>query len=116
MIRAGISSGAGRASWLDQVIVKKPPQAASPGRAPRRTACLGLPARSGPGVCGRGPKGELGLCEVHFAGHTVTGQDWLAALTEVAWEQGLAAARRRATDRPAALGPDAPGSVPLRCP
>ena len=91
VIRAGDFFGAGSGSWLDQVIVKKLPQGRVtwPGAldAPHAWAYLPDLARAFVDVAEAG--GEAGSCEVlHFAGHTVTGQDWLAALTEVAWERG----------------------------
>ncbi len=91
VIRAGDFFGAGRGSWLDQVIAKKLPQGCVtwPGAldAPHAWAYLPDLAKVFVDVAEAG--GEAGSCEVlHFAGHTVTGQDWLTALTEVAWERG----------------------------
>jgi nucleoside-diphosphate-sugar epimerase len=92
-IRAGDFFGAGNGSWLDQVIVKKLPQGRVtwPGAldAPHAWAYLPDLARAFVRVAETTPATAGGRYEcLHFAGHTVTGQDWLAALTEVAWEQG----------------------------
>ncbi len=93
VIRAGDFFGAGSGSWLDQVIVKKLPQGRVtwPGAldAPHAWACLPDLARALVRVAETPPEQMDARFEVlHFAGHTVTGHDWLAALTEVAWEQG----------------------------
>ena len=50
-------------------------------------AACPCPALSLP-LAGAPPPAGVRFEVLHFAGHTVTGQDWLAALTEVAWEQG----------------------------
>ena len=93
VIRAGDFFGAGSGSWLDQVIVKKLPQGRVtwPGRldAPHAWAYLPDLAQAFVRVAESTPAQAAGRFEcLHFAGHTVTGRDWLAALTEVAWEQG----------------------------
>ena len=93
VIRAGDFFGAGSGSWLDQVIVKKLPQGRVtwPGAldAPHAWAYLPDLAQAFVRVAETTPAQAGGRFEcLHFAGHTVTGQDWLAALTEVAWEQG----------------------------
>ncbi len=93
VIRAGDFFGAGAGSWLDQVIVKKLPQGRVtwPGALDLPHAWAYLPdlARAFVHVAQNTPVRSSGRFEcLHFAGHTVTGQDWLAALTEVAWEQG----------------------------
>jgi nucleoside-diphosphate-sugar epimerase len=93
VIRAGDFFGAGSGSWLDQVIVKKLPQGRVtwPGALdlPHAWACLPDLARAFVSVAETTPAPTGGRFEcLHFAGHTVTGQDWLAALTEVACEQG----------------------------
>jgi len=93
VIRAGDFFGAGSGSWLDQVIVKKLPQGRVtwPGTldAPHAWACLPDWAQAFVSVAETTPAQTGGRFDcLHFAGHTVTGQDWLAALTEVAWEQG----------------------------
>jgi nucleoside-diphosphate-sugar epimerase len=93
VIRAGDFFGAGSGSWLDQVIVKKLPQGRVtwPGRldAPHAWAYLPDLAQAFVRVAETAPAPAGGRYEcLHFTGHTVTGQDWLAALTEVAWEQG----------------------------
>ena len=93
VIRAGDFFGAGSGSWLDQVIVKKLPQGRVtwPGTldAPHAWAYLPDLARAFVRVAETTPAQAGGGFEcLHFAGHTVTGHDWLAALTEVAGEQG----------------------------
>jgi nucleoside-diphosphate-sugar epimerase len=93
VIRAGDFFGAGSGSWLDQVIVKKLPRGRVtwPGTldAPHAWAYLPDLAQAFVSVAETAPVQNGGRFEcLHFAGHTVTGQDWLAALTEVAWEQG----------------------------
>jgi hypothetical protein len=93
VVRAGDFFGAGNGSWLDQVIVKKLPQGRVtwPGAldAPHAWAYLPDLARAFVRVAETAPATAGGRFEcLHFAGHTVTGQDWLAALTGVAWEQG----------------------------
>jgi hypothetical protein len=93
VIRAGDFFGAGSGSWLDQVIVKKLPQGRVtwPGSrdAPHAWAYLPDLAQAFVRVAETTPATAGGRYEcLHFAGHTVTGQDWLAALTDVAWEQG----------------------------
>jgi nucleoside-diphosphate-sugar epimerase len=93
VVRAGDFFGAGNGSWLDQVIVKKLPQGRVtwPGAldAPHAWAYLPDLARAFVRAAETAPAPAGGRYEcLHFTGHTVTGQDWLAALTEVAWEQG----------------------------
>ena len=91
VIRAGDFFGAGSGSWLDQVIVKK----LSQGRvtwpdaleAPHAWAYLPDLARAFVRVAEAPPVPGAFEC-LHFAGHTVSGRDWLAALTDVSWEQG----------------------------
>jgi nucleoside-diphosphate-sugar epimerase len=93
VVRAGDFFGAGNGSWLDQVIVKKLPQGRVtwPGAldAPHAWAYLPDLARAFVRAAETAPARSSGRFEcLHFAGHTVTGQDWLAALTGVAGEQG----------------------------
>jgi nucleoside-diphosphate-sugar epimerase len=91
VIRAGDFFGAGSGSWLDQVIVKKLPQGRVtwPGalEAPHAWAYLPDLARAFVRVA-EAPPAPGAFEGLHFAGHTVSGGDWLAALTDVAWEQG----------------------------
>jgi nucleoside-diphosphate-sugar epimerase len=92
VIRAGDFFGAGSGSWLDQVIVKKLPQGGVtwPGKLDGAHAWAYLPdlAQAFVRVAETNPAQTGGRFEsLHFAGHTVSGQDWLAALTEIAWEQ-----------------------------
>ncbi len=91
VIRAGDFFGAGSGPWLDQVIVKKLPRGRVtwPGVLDAAHAWAYLPDLARAFVRVAEAPAVPGSFEcLHFAGHTVTGQDWLAALTEVAWEQG----------------------------
>lgn len=91
VIRAGDFFGAGSGSWLDTVIANKLPQGRVtwPGALDTPHAWAYLPdlARAFVRVAEAG--GMPGTCDtLHFAGHTATGAEWLAELTEVAWERG----------------------------
>ena len=93
VIRAGDFYGHGQGSWLDLLIAKKlqSGRLSYPGPldVPHAWAYLPDLARAFVRVAETTPE-QMGArfeC-LHFAGHTVTGHDWLAALTEVAWEQG----------------------------
>ena len=91
VIRAGDFFGAGSGSWLDQVIVKKLPQGRVtwPGALAAPHTWAYLPDLARAFVCvAEAPPGPGAFECLHFAGHTVSGRDWLAALTDVAWEQG----------------------------
>jgi hypothetical protein len=112
VIRAGDFFGAGNGSWLDQVIVKKLPQ----GRVtwPGISGCparLGLPARSGPGFRPRGRDdpgdGWRALRMPAFRRPHGDGPGLAGRTDRGRLGAGLAAGRRRAAHRHAALGDDA---------
>ncbi|MDD5325236.1 MAG: epimerase [Polaromonas sp.] len=91
VIRAGDFFGSGTGSWLDQVMVKDIQRGkfTYPGPMNVPTAWAWLPdlARSFVAVAGR--RNALPAFEtLHFAGYSLTGQDWADALTGIAWEQG----------------------------
>ncbi len=91
VIRAGDFFGSGTGSWLDLVMVKDIQRGkfTYPGPMNVPTAWAWLPdlARSFVEVAGR--RSALPAFEtLHFAGYSLTGQDWLDALTDIAWEQG----------------------------
>lgn len=91
VIRAGDFFGSGTGSWLDQVMVKDIQRGkfTYPGPMNVPTAWAWLPdlARSFVEVARR--RNALpGFETLHFAGDSLAGQDWLDALTGIAWEQG----------------------------
>ncbi|MCJ0766052.1 NAD-dependent epimerase/dehydratase family protein [Variovorax terrae] len=91
VIRAGDFFGSGTGSWFDQVMAKGLAQGrfTYPGALDVPTAWAYLPdlARTFVEVAAR--RDRLPAFEtLHFTGHTLTGQDWVAALTELAWEEG----------------------------
>lgn len=108
VIRAGDFFGSGTGSWLDQVMVKDIQRGkfTYPGPMNVPTAWAWLPdlARSFVEVAGR--RSALPAFEtLHFAGYSLTGQDWLDTLTDIAWEQGWlpAGGRLRVRSMPWAL-------------
>lgn len=91
VIRGGNFFGSGNGSWLDLVMAKgiQQGQLVYPGTADVATSWAYLPdmARSFVAVAGR--REALGAFEtLHFAGYTLTQQDWVDALGEIAWERG----------------------------
>lgn len=93
VIRAGDFFGSGSGSWLDLVIAKNRlrGRVTWPGArdVPHAWAYLPDLAQAFVRVAETTPVRPEGAFEcLHFAGHAATGEDWLAALTEVAWEQG----------------------------
>lgn len=91
VIRAGDFFGSGRGSWLDLVMVAKLPRGklVLPGPLNVATAWAYLPdlARSFVQVAAR--REQLPAFEtLHFGGYSLSGQDWLEVLTDLAWEQG----------------------------
>jgi nucleoside-diphosphate-sugar epimerase len=91
VIRAGDFFGSGSGTWFDQAIVKKVQQGTFtyPGSSAVPTAWAYLPdlARTFVQVAQR--RADLSHAEVlHFAGHTLTGQQWLDAITPLAQAQG----------------------------
>jgi nucleoside-diphosphate-sugar epimerase len=95
VIRAGDFFGAGTGSWLDQAIVKSLAQGklVYPGPLDRPHAWAYLPdlARSFVAAASRD---ELpAFARLHFAGHTATGSELLAAIERAAAAFGIAPAR-----------------------
>ncbi|MHB1198292.1 MAG: NAD-dependent epimerase/dehydratase family protein [Polaromonas sp.] len=108
VIRAGNFFGSGTGSWFDRVIVKdlQRGKLIYPGPMNVPTAWAYLPdlARSFVEVAGR--RNALPAFEtLHFAGDSLSGQDWLDALIDIAWEQGWlpAGGRLRVAAMPWAL-------------
>ena len=91
VIRAGDFYGAGRGSWLDLVIAKSVARGrlVYPGPLDRMHAWAYLPdlARAFVAVAHTG--GHRGCLRLHFEGHSVNGQDFIAALQEAATSLGL---------------------------
>ena len=97
VIRAGDFFGSGANSWFDMFLVKniKKGQLIYPGHRDVATAWAYLPdlARSFVAVAER--RATLATFEVlHFAGSSLTGQEWLAALQPLAQAQGWVSAGR----------------------
>ncbi len=94
VIRAGDFYGGGTGSWLDLVIAKDLAKGKlvypGPLDVPHAWAYLPDLARAFVVVASCGGEGAQRL---HFAGHTLTGREWLAALEQAAGELGLAPAR-----------------------
>jgi nucleoside-diphosphate-sugar epimerase len=108
VLRAGDFFGAGRGTWLDQAMVKN----IAKGRfvypallhVPHAWAYLPDLARAFVAVAQA--RGRLpGFTTLHFAGHTLTGQDWIDALEPLAHAQGWLqpAARLKAANLPWSL-------------
>ncbi len=91
VIRAGDFFGAGSGSWLDLVIAKGVRQGrlAYPGPLDRAHAWAYLPDLAQAFVAVASQPAPSGLQRLHFAGHTLTGHELLAALDSVAAELGL---------------------------
>jgi nucleoside-diphosphate-sugar epimerase len=91
VIRAGDYFGSGKGTWFDAIIVKNIQKGAFtyPGHRDVATAWAYLPdlARSFVAVAAR--RAQLSPFEIfHFKGVSVTGQQWLDALTPLARAQG----------------------------
>jgi nucleoside-diphosphate-sugar epimerase len=94
VIRAGDFFGAGSGSWLDLVIAKNIARGrlVYPGPLDRPHAWAYLPdlAQAFVAVAGApGLRDVRGVQRLHFAGHTLTGREMLAALAEAAAPLGL---------------------------
>ncbi len=91
VIRAGDFFGSGTGSWLDQAVAKDLARGRVtwPGPLDVATPWAYLPdlARTFVKVAQQ-RNGLDAFALLHFAGHTVTGQQWVDALTSVAWDQG----------------------------
>ncbi|MEY4749407.1 MAG: hypothetical protein RIQ60_1621 [Pseudomonadota bacterium] len=94
VIRAGDFFGAGQGSWLDLVIAKSLHQGRLvwPGPTEVVHAWAYLPdlARTFVAVAERAPMLAAAHTRLHFAGHAVTGEEFLAALETAATTLGLA--------------------------
>ena len=91
VIRAGDFFGSGSGTWIDQAMVPKlrSGRVTYPGALDVPTAWAYLPdlARAFVAVATR--RDALPAFEtLHFGGYQLTGQDWVDALTDIAWEQG----------------------------
>jgi nucleoside-diphosphate-sugar epimerase len=97
VIRAGDFFGSGTGSWLDQAVAKDllRGRVTWPGPLDVATPWAYLPdlARSFVKVAQQRSRLDA-FAQLHFAGHTVTGQQWVDALTSVAWDQGWLPAER----------------------
>jgi nucleoside-diphosphate-sugar epimerase len=95
VIRAGDFFGSGKGTWFDQAIVKDLAKGkfTYPGLRDISTAWAYLPDLARTFVAVAAKRGQLGAFEVfHFAGHTITGQQWLDTLEPVARQQGWVSA------------------------
>ncbi len=91
VIRGGNFFGSGSGSWLDLVMAKdiQKGRLTYPGTVDVPVSWAYLPdmARSFVDVANR--REALPAFEtLHFAGHTLTQQDWVDAIGEIAWERG----------------------------
>ena len=99
VIRAGDFFGGGTGSWLDLVIAKSlgAGKLVYPGPLDQPHAWAYLPdlARAFVAVAQRqqGQSAPRGLQRFHFAGHTATGEQWLAAIESAAHGLGIAPTR-----------------------
>lgn len=92
VVRAGDFFGAGRGAWLDLVLAKDLQRKGrivypGPQNLPHAWAYLPDLARGFVAVAEAGQSGAI-YEELPFAGHTVTGADWVAALAAGAQELG----------------------------
>jgi nucleoside-diphosphate-sugar epimerase len=91
VIRAGDFFGSGKGTWFDQVIVKDlhKGRITYPGGKDIGTAWAYLPDLARAFVAVAAKRAQLPTFEVlHFAGHTVTGQQWVEALSPLAQSHG----------------------------
>jgi nucleoside-diphosphate-sugar epimerase len=91
VIRGGDFFGSGKGSWLDLVMAKDLPRGrfSYPGALDLPHAWAFLPDMAQSFVRVAQARDRLPAFEtLHFAGHTLTGNDWLDALTDIAWENG----------------------------
>jgi nucleoside-diphosphate-sugar epimerase len=90
VIRAGDFFGAGKGTWFDQVIVKDLQKGVFtyPGGKDVATAWAYLPDLARTFVAVAAKRAQLPAFEVlHFAGYSITGQQWLNVLSPVAQRQ-----------------------------
>lgn len=98
VIRAGDFFGSGTGSWLDQAVAKDLARGRVtwPGPLDVATPWAYLPDLANTFVKVAQQRARLdAFAQLHFAGHTVTGQQWVDALTSVAWEQGWLPTERK---------------------
>ena len=91
VIRAGDFFGSGKGTWFDQAIVKDIRKGVFtyPGKRDVATAWAYLPDLARTFVLVAAQREKLPPFEVlHFAGSSITGQQWLDALSPVAIQQG----------------------------
>lgn len=91
VIRAGDFFGSGTGSWLDQAIARNLARGRVtwPGTLDTITPWAYLPDLARSFVKVAQQRGQLdAFARLHFAGHAVTGRQWVDALSSVAWEQG----------------------------
>ena len=91
VIRAGDFFGGGTGTWIDQAIAKDigKGKLVYPGPPDRVHAWAYLPDLARAFVAVAGDGGHRGCLRLHFAGHAVTGSDFIAALDEAAAGLGL---------------------------
>lgn len=91
VIRGGDFFGSGTGSWLDEVMLKaiQDGKFTYPGPLNVPTAWAYLPDMARSFVAVAGQRHQLPAFEtLHFAGYSLTGQDWDYALADIAWERG----------------------------
>jgi nucleoside-diphosphate-sugar epimerase len=91
VIRAGDFFGSGEGTWFDRSIVKDIQKGmfTYPGGRDVATPWAYLPDLARTFVAAAQKQQALGFSEVlHFAGHHITGQQWLDVLTPIARQQG----------------------------
>ena len=96
VIRAGDFYGAGAGSWLDLAVAKSLRQGrlVYPGPLDRPHAWAYLPDLARAFVAAAGRDGLAPFTRLHFAGHTLTGAEFLAAVERAARTLGAAPAGR----------------------
>lgn len=102
VIRGGDFFGSGTGSWLDEVMVKaiEDGRFTYPGPLNVPTAWAYLPDMARSFVAVAGQRHQLPAFEtLHFAGYSLTGQDWADALADIAWERGWLPASGRLDTR-----------------
>lgn len=90
VIRGGDFFGSGTGSWLDEVMVKaiQGGRFTYPGPLNVSTAWAWLPDMARSFVAVAGHRHRLPAFEtLHFAGYSLSGQDWADALADIAWER-----------------------------
>jgi nucleoside-diphosphate-sugar epimerase len=91
VIRAGDFFGSGKGTWFDQALVKDLAKGkfTYPGERDVATAWAYLPDLAKTFVALAQKRDQMGIFEIfHFAGHTITGQQWLDVLEPMVHQQG----------------------------